>query len=327
MRRVIIFIAAWLTAFVVLAQQRNPAPEAPSQKPESLCAVEGVVVDAETGAPVFRAEVYLYNSGSESHLVTTEANGRFIFRNVLPGNYQLAARARGYVLQVWGHRPGWVGGQEIRLANGVHLYHMQIRLTPAGVIRGTVRDVDGAPVMDVWVSVYSRMWFRDRAMLEKAGEARTDDRGRFRIYSLYPGKYLVMADYRQEKDEDAQTYVPSYYPGTADPDQASWVEVRPGQEIPDVDIDLVMVPGVCVSGRVTNFVPAGNNEEAMVKLLPIRSQLQYEEFLAHYPRAIADMKGVFRICGVAAGDYFASAIGGEGENFKAAPGSRFSIRT
>ncbi len=317
MRRVIIFIATWLTAFAVLAQQPNPAPAASSQKPESLCALEGVVVDAATGAPISKAEVHLYFYALESHhLATTDGNGRFVFRDIPPGNYQLAATARGYVVQVLGHRPGWVGGEAIRLAPGDRLKNVQLRLTLAGVIQGAVRDEDGAPVMGVWVSVRRPSWYRDRRILENAGGVQTDDRGRYRIHSLYPGKYLVVAEYRQQKDENSPTYVSSYSPGTADPNQARWVEVRPGQEIPDVDIDLVLDQGVCVSGRVTNYFPANEQEEAYVQLVPIHSPLEYEEFNPRYPETVADMQGAFRICGVLAGDYIALARAIQGPEYQ-----------
>jgi hypothetical protein len=58
--------------------------------------LSGVVVDAETDAPVSGATVILV--GGEHDAVTDE-NGLFTFEEVIPGNYELEVEAEDYAMK------------------------------------------------------------------------------------------------------------------------------------------------------------------------------------------------------------------------------------
>ena len=90
------------------------------------------------------------------------------------------------------------------------------------------------------------------------GVATTNDRGEFRIGGLRPGKYLVRAGHngnrlppetRTDGTVDA-AYGPTYYPGTIEPDSALRVKTDQGQEKTGVNIRLVRIPIVRLSGKI-----------------------------------------------------------------------------
>ena len=131
---------------------------------------------------------------------------------------------------------------------------VRVKLTPVGAITGRVVDPDGAPVE------------RAEVIAEGAGkmsQSNTDEKGQFRIGGLAPGGYRVQASRvgmlyrtlmrRPEIRTDGATEVHSattYYPGVLVAKQAGRVEVRPDSESPGIDIQLLQVPFVHVSGKV-----------------------------------------------------------------------------
>ena len=62
---------------------------------QERAALHGRVVDAETGAPLPGAHVFLSNS---THGTTTDAEGRYRLDGVVPGRYEVAASMLGYRL-------------------------------------------------------------------------------------------------------------------------------------------------------------------------------------------------------------------------------------
>ncbi|HKQ72380.1 MAG TPA: carboxypeptidase-like regulatory domain-containing protein, partial [Blastocatellia bacterium] len=83
----------------------------------------------------------------------------------------------------------------------------------------------------------------------------TDDRGVYRLHSLEPGTYLVVANGGgQNFSSSVSAYdgeTPVYYPGAATRDTAAEVRVMGGNEITGVDIRYLGERGHTVSGRIT----------------------------------------------------------------------------
>jgi Carboxypeptidase regulatory-like domain len=89
----------------------------------------------------------------------------------------------------------------------------------------------------------------------------TDDLGQFRIYGLAPGSYIVSAKRPDGAASiagspagllgttDAASESPTYYPGTADPAEATTVNVGPAQEVA-VYFSLVASQSTSLSGSV-----------------------------------------------------------------------------
>ena len=167
------------------------------------CTVEGQVVKTTTGEPLRKISVRLNRaspqnrtSPDEVRVANTDGSGHFLFSAVPAGRYTLMAGGNGYPDQVYGQ--GKRGSVKfLNLSPGQHAGDMVIRLTPPGVITGTVYDEDGDPVVGAQVQALRwRGQGRRRQIMGSSG-APTDDRGQYRIYGLEAGRYVIVASYQR----------------------------------------------------------------------------------------------------------------------------------
>ena len=293
-----------------LGQIPNSPPGQPTEvKAADLCSLEGTVTSAKTGEPVKKAlvEIYPTDKGQSYFSVTTDASGHFVFKNLAAGRYQLGASANGYVPQRYGARSFGHRGASLTLSSGQHKDGIDFRLTPWGVISGAVCDQDGDPVVGGMVRAMRSVYADNgRRQWSYFGMARTDDRGEYRLYGIPPGRYLVVASYQGGRAPAAveEAYVPAYYPSGTDPGQASPVRVGPGEEIGEINLYFIHARGVCVRGRVTNFIPG---QSLFINLIPHRDGGAEPD--SHYSSAAND-QGEFEIRHVPPGEYVAYAIFG-----------------
>jgi protocatechuate 3,4-dioxygenase beta subunit len=137
--------------------------------------VTGTVLDRSSGEPIAGARLSLRRAG-QSDRVDTDRQGRFEFRRVARGTYQLLADAPGHLSQ---SRAVEVEGER-RLAPEV-----EFELDPAGSLSGEVVDRIGAPVWNAEVAV--------GAPPDWAHAVRTDHEGHFMLRELPAGDTLVSA--------------------------------------------------------------------------------------------------------------------------------------
>ena len=218
-------------------------------KPTSI---EGVVTNSLTGAPVPRAHVHLQAESQYSAITGTD--GRFSIGGIAPGSYWAAAERVGFARAI-----------NIALKAGDSKSDVEIKLVPTGAISGRVTDADGEPVQGASVA----------AQGANSGEySETDEKGQFRIGGLAPGKYRVSASSpggmmggRPEIRTDGTAeihYASTYYPSVLTQKEAGTVPVQPGAEAAGVEIRLVSVPFVRVSGKVVGLQPGAEDVNIMV---------------------------------------------------------------
>jgi hypothetical protein len=149
------------------------------------------------------------------------------------------------------------------------------RIKPLSTISGTVRDHYGDPVERAIVSAARLSWSDGRRVTISAGQAVTDDRGRYRFNRMRLGAYAVCAEagysaaapsFLEVADgravPAAQVYARACYPA-ASPSPQSTFRVAMGQH-GGVDLTLESISAVSVRGRVINGLP---NSDASVQLL------------------------------------------------------------
>jgi len=85
-------------AIVVLVAALTP-PQQPA-----TASLEGIVVRSGSSEPLAKATVELRNAAGNSLATTTDEEGRFVFPNVLAGEYRLVSSKAGYVDQQYGQR-------------------------------------------------------------------------------------------------------------------------------------------------------------------------------------------------------------------------------
>ncbi len=288
------------------------------------CTVEGQVVAAGTGQPLKKARLLLdkMEARMQPFLAVTDAAGRFKFSEIEPGRYLLSVWRNGYVNQQFGQRSSNRRPTVLALEPGQHMQDIVFRLVRHAVIAGRVYDEDGEPVPRVNVQVLRYRYVGSERQLAPAGAGSTNDLGEYRIYDLPPGRYYVSADYSPRfraftraqirrsmggrQSTDAESYAPTYYPGTNDPAYATPIELRAGDELSSIDFNLSPTRTVRVSGRVVNTISGKPGLNTSVVLLP-RTSLRRRAFLFRNRVSVDNSEGTFEIRGVVPGSYILTA--------------------
>ena len=222
---------ATLLALVTIGAAAIPGARgtAPSQTAASIA---GIVVDEQTARPVAGATVRANFAGEPTTGerrerlpdILTGPDGRFEFRGLEPGRYDIEARRPGYSAAAYARTRRDGESEFIRVVDGQRVAGVVLTMWRLGAISGTLLDEAGEPVVDVRVIAWRSVFRGGRRQLTIATAARTDDRGAYRITGLNPGDYVVgtsvgrttmsAADVRTTRALDSRTY-PRPAEGTA----------------------------------------------------------------------------------------------------------------
>jgi hypothetical protein len=183
-------------------QSRTPAVT----DPKKLARIEGRVVNAATGEPIPRASLTLAGAaqGASSKAARSDSEGRFVMESLQPGTYRLTGDRIGFLRQGYGSRTPGGTAAPLNLAESQSLKDVELRLTPQGVILGTVLDDEGDPTPRAMVtatqlgssaSCGTRRRGDGRNGASKPAEAqpRRMTSANLRIAGLTPGRYTVVA--------------------------------------------------------------------------------------------------------------------------------------
>src|SRR5947207_7259743 len=142
------------------------------QQPQA--SVEGVVIRLGTGEPLANASVQLNLEDGQQpeerparprpredfhHNVKSDANGRFIFENIAPGNYRLIATydSGGYVPAEYGQRSPTEQGSSFEIAAGQKMTGVLLAMPPTGSIAGRVYK-NGEPLGNAQVMAMRQVY-------------------------------------------------------------------------------------------------------------------------------------------------------------------------
>jgi hypothetical protein len=270
-------IAAQVPPQVLRPPVGTPGPRVPG----GAAGITGVVVDSD-GRPVPSVAVRVIGTSS-LQTVVTDQRGRFALLNVVPGEYVLTARKHGFFDGAYGKRRSGGDPLPVALVLGQVLSNLQIELFRAGVITGAVVDEAGEPVVGARVVAIRRQFVDSNWRYDLADTETTDDHGRYRLYGLEPGEYLVSTPTMQVATDLAAESVTGAavphterndlaYPTVFFPTSRFFVHATPvllgaGEVRYGVDFRWSPVPARSISGRLTG--PGGNNQ--LVKLVPADS--------------------------------------------------------
>lgn len=290
-------------------------------------AIVGVTVDAITRSPVPGATLTLTGGPPEAlrgrPSLLSNASGRFVFADLPVGVYGVLASAPGYLNGAAGQFSALASPGPVVLAGQPATVTVEIQLWRAAVVRGTVMDDAGKPLVGVAVFAWQP---DDRFVSTPQGprSAVTDDRGQFRVGNLGPGDYLVGAlapilpDSEGSDVEPRRLVSPVFYPGVRDASAAQVLSLEPGQVASDV---VFAVPAEKVSGLSGKLIgPAGPAALIAVRLTKPLSDGGPEAGLVEIARTRTDKQGTFRFSGIPRGEYLLLAAQ-SGENRFARGGS------
>jgi len=277
-------------ACIVLAAAVAPAASAQTRDAATpatgTASISGrVLTDTQPPRPVRRATVLINSSDrTVGRTVVTDDAGRFLVPGLPAGRYNINASKKGWVGMGYGARGPGRPGRSIALADGERATPT-IRLARTAAITGVVLDQNGQPppALTMRVFRYGYSATGERTLVFASGTSwGPDERGMYRIYGLAPGDYYVTATsnlffgpdaaLHLTSDVDVQeavravqsgpatpmtdvvqrgvTLTPMFYPGTANPSQATPVTVRAGEERAGVDFTVQYVASARISGTV-----------------------------------------------------------------------------
>jgi Carboxypeptidase regulatory-like domain len=299
------------SGLIVSAADVRTKQTLPASDPGPPGTIHGRIIGPE-GLPVPHVRVSLE---SVDRLFTPDAaqadeEGWYAFHDVKPGGYLVSAIMPGYPPIVSGQRTPWERGDLVAMGADRAEVRVDLSLRRGDAIAGRVVDEYGDPVENVAVSVAAIRMVGGRRQLVGAPRAairtsgRTDDRGRYRIFGLPSGQFVVAAAVGQREPLvptiDLPGYARTYYPGTLAPAEAVPVEVRDGEDRLNVDITLVKGGTARVAGRVlaANGAPA----VATVSLAP-----SYRSGAVATGVRSVKADGTFAFADVAPGEYVVQA--------------------
>ena len=289
-------------------QPLEPAPENGS--------ISGVVADASSGEPLGKARIFLRRPESRTQPQVTRSgpDGKFLLTNIEPGRYRLSVERNRYARGEYGRRGPNRPGTTLTLRPGQDLGGVVFSLVRAGVIAGRIVDEDNEPMANVRIEAVAYRYFQGQRQLVPAGRASTDDLGEYRVFGLAARRYWLRANHRSgfgrrgivnvgltPGGRQSQEYIPTYYPGAYESDQAIPIDVAPGSEILGIDIKMTPARTVRVAGTVFNQVTGRPARRAMVMLTP-RGSGRFT-FSNSKRTVVRGADGKFEIHGVTPGEY------------------------
>jgi len=207
----------------------------------------------------------------------TDAEGRFKVSGIRPGRFRMDVERDGFLPKSYGEHDSGDSQSILSLGPGQKIEDLRFHLQKAAVISGRVVDENGDPVREVTVSPLRRTTHRRKSTTSETGTAITNDLGEYRLFDLYPGVYMVRASAKSRGGrtfgkvfvgrstiESVGGYVSTYYPSVADVSRASTVEVKAGDEVPNVDIVLIRQKSYRITGRVINAAVEHTSPESQV---------------------------------------------------------------
>ena len=294
----------------------------PRQVKTGTARLRGRVTAVETGGPVRRAQVRISGPDIGSKTAVTDADGRFEFRDLPGGRFNVSATKSGFVTVQYGQLRPFESGKAIDLTDGQVMDKADIAMPRGGVISGRLIDEFGDPIADAVVNAMRSAWAGGRRRLQPSGRsATTNDLGQFRIYGLSPGDYYVSATFRggdmmamemmaaatmggaamggPTGSNPSSGYAPTYFPGTPNGAEAQKITIAAGQEAQNTDFALLPVKLARISGTVISS-EGKPVEGSMINAVP-RNGDAAGMMMAGASRS--DKNGNFTIANVAPGDY------------------------
>jgi protocatechuate 3,4-dioxygenase beta subunit len=273
----------------------------------------------------------------------TDGNGKFRFADLAPGMYRLFAARNGFGSQEYGQRTASGKGTVLQIAEGQVLKSIALRLIPGAVLSGRIADAAGQslPMANVtlWRSSYDEQGKRRWIVVKST---KSDDRGEYRLFWIPAGRYFLSAapepsladsiagmeigfagfggfggERPSPNDPEmvaqmirsqavvSAGHVATYHPSTVDISRASAIDVKPGDELAGLDVQMDPQPVFRIRGHL--FDEKGQPPSSAHVAIGPRTPDGGSSKNATYTAA----SGLFEIRDVVAGSYLLSAVSGD----------------
>lgn len=288
--------------------------------------IKGRVLAEDSGDPLAKATVSLRSTGGRGQnppqTVRTDNRGDYVFRNVAPGQYMLRAARNSYLPRNHGQKASHSFSTEkvgtaLRISAGQVVDGIDFRLIRAGVVEGSVVDQDNEPLERIRVMLRGYRRVGGRRRLLPMGQGETDDRGRFRIFGIAPGSYLLSASpqaFIAQRNGVERPFPPTYYPGVLRAAEAAPVQVTAGLEVGGFNITLMETLTYNVSGRV--LTPEGKLAHSV--WIVSSDESDKDAFAMAEKETRTNLQGEFTVSGLLPGRHRLYARSGQGDDLQLA---------
>jgi hypothetical protein len=262
-------------------------------------------------------------NGSQStpaQSVTADEFGRFAFNGVPAGSFVLQGDAPGFVTGAYDQHGAFNTG--IVTGAGVDTESLVLKLQPQGTITLTVTDESGEPVTGANIRLYRRNTDLGEEHMVSVNAGNTDDLGRFHSQALAPGTFFITVQAmpwyavhappppREGQPQQPFGFVDSiqsgldvaypitYYPGGADANHASAINIRGGETL-ELAMQLHAEPAFSIT------VPAPESSGAArgpVRMPQIAATVFGEPVFVQSQQQYGG-NGVLTVSGLPPGDY------------------------
>jgi hypothetical protein len=252
----------------------------PKAAAPGTASISGRVYSATTGTPIRGALVTLAagpppEASNTRALVeaakagvATDAEGRFTLSGISAGSYYViampATASARYLPAGYAATRGNDPGKAVTVADGARVGNVDIALPLALAIEGRVVDETGEPLSRVVIFAGRYALGSDVSQRVGGFGIQTDDLGRYRLYGLEPGTYVVAADGRSgvafyESGErrfsasivqrESEQFALTFHPSTVDESAAQRVRLST-QDVTGIDVTLLRSRPLQISGTV-----------------------------------------------------------------------------
>jgi len=301
MRRLLVLLPLCAIVFSLTTAAQVPMPQSQVRDtrvtPTGPAEIHGrLLTEGDEPEPVRRAEVRATAAGIASQTTYTDADGRFVFRNLPFGRYTIEATRPGYVRSAYGARRYDRPGTPVTITDADRVHTLEWWMARGAVITGRILDEFGHPAQGGRVNVQQiRVVNGERTLVSVPmvstilGEV-VDDRGEYRLFGLPAGDYVISVmprsigtgDIRRMTDAEMQaarqaiqqpgtaTTTPPpttlgfsevYFPGVLSSTEAATITVRAGEVRAGVDFNVRLVPTATLEGLV--ITPGGVAPESV----------------------------------------------------------------
>ena len=238
----------------------------------------GKVSNSVTGEAVANAAIRLGPVKGEQPGYSGRAgvDGRFRFEAIAPGDYHIEVTARGYTdartVIMQAGRDSFILHFEPKQS----ITDASVLLDAEAVVTGRVTDAQGEALPDAGVIAVGAIWWDGIRVFLSRAQAIADGRGEYRL-KLTAGKYYLTAGsggpggynylFSEDVGKPEMRIGAVYYPGAAAIENASPLELRPGQQLGGVDFKLAPVVTYHVRGVLASYVDSPG-----VKVIYLRSR-------------------------------------------------------
>jgi len=180
-------VFALVVCGVSAAGSGEPENQSTREPENPIGLIVGQVVDGVSGQPLAEAVVTLDGPGDVDRRVMVDPDGRFVFTDLVPGQYRITAEKFGYLRGAVGRTSLGGSSLPIDLAESQRVVDASILMWKMASITGRVIDEAGEPMVGIAVAMVPQV---------NGPALTTDDRGVYRLPMMPPGDYAVVVPAR-----------------------------------------------------------------------------------------------------------------------------------